>query len=248
MHSLVAGVRNELYKMLYKKKTVVFLGFSAIVPALLAFLFGQFQTILGMSSISGDFPLAILGMYTLFLIPLFIFLTAADLFAGELSSRTLKLSLLRPITRFKLFLAKTLSLGIGIVTLLLLTGIISALASAFLGGASDIANGFVWMKAYAAAFVPMMALGVAAILCAQFFKSSSSALIFCILLYAAAKILPVFFHSASVFSIAAYTDWHILWLGSAVSAGKLFTTFLFLLSSSVLLFSAGFYVFERKEI
>jgi ABC-2 type transport system permease protein len=93
----------------------------------------------------------------------------------------------------------------------------------------------------------MFAIGIAAIFVSQFFSRSSSALIFLIILFATAKLLPIFFHSATYFSLAAYTDWHLLWIGHVVSVKARLTSLMFLLSSSILLFSLGYYVFDKKE-
>jgi ABC-2 type transport system permease protein len=60
-------------------------------------------------------------------------------------------------------------------------------------------------------------------------------------------LLPIFFHSATYFSLAAYTDFHLLWIGHVVATKARITSLIFLLSSSVLLFSLGYYMFDKKE-
>jgi ABC-2 type transport system permease protein len=247
MLSFNATLRNELIKLYYKKKTVVFLAFSALLPFIVALLIGKLQGIIGISTTNEGFSINVLDIFTLFILPLFIFLLASDLFPGEISSHNMKLTLLRPVSRLKVFLAKTAAMGCCIAVLLLLVAIVNGICGIIFsdiqltGGWSNI------IKAYAAAFLSMFAIGIAALFIVQFFGRSSSALIFLIILFAAAKLLPVFFHSASYFSLAAYTDWHLLWLGHVVSVKARLTSLLFLLSSSVMLFLLGYYVFDKKE-
>ncbi len=169
-----------------------------MVPAAAALLISKLQSLLGIIALNEAFPVQVLSLFTFFLLPLFIFLISADLFPEELAAGTLKITLLRPITRFRVFLSKTAVLGICIAALLLVIGISSAVADLFIGSGAGlgILSG---VKAYVAAFIPMMALGIASVFVAQFFKGTSGAIVFSILLYAAAKLLPLFFHSASAF-------------------------------------------------
>jgi ABC-2 type transport system permease protein len=161
------------------------------------------------------------------------------------AARTLKLSLLRPITRFKVFATKTAALAIGAAVLLLLLGVVTFLLSLVYGEAGAAGD---TLKAYTASLLPMIAMGVAAVFLSQFFKSASGSLVFSIVLYAAIKAVPLFFPSFSAFSLVSYTDWHILWLTGTVPFAKLLSTFFVLVSSIVLFFSLGYYLFERKEV
>ncbi|MDB5056022.1 MAG: hypothetical protein JWM44_4072 [Bacilli bacterium] len=247
MPSFNAALRNELTKLFYKKKTIVFLSFCALLPIIVALLIGKLQGIIGISTTNEGFSINVLDIFTLFILPLFIFVLASDLFPGEISSHNMKLTLLRPVSRLKVFLAKTVALGISIASVLLIIGVINAICGLIFTDIQLVGGWFNIIKAYSAAILSMFAISIAAIFISQFFRRSSSALIFLIILYAAAKLLPVFFHSATYFSLAAYTDWHLLWLGHVVSAKARFTSFMFLLSSSVLLFSLGYYKFDKKE-
>jgi ABC-2 type transport system permease protein len=247
MLSFNATLRNELIKLFYKKKTVVFLGFSALLPIIAALLIGKLQGIIGISTTNEGFSINVLDIFTLFILPLFIFLLASDLFPGEISAHNMKLTLLRPVSRFNVFLAKTAALGLCIAIMLILIGIINTLCGFLFSDIQAVGGWFNISKAYTAAFFSMFAIGIAAIFFSQFFNRSSSALIFLIILFAAAKLLPIFFHSATYFSLAAYTDFHLLWIGHIVSVKARLNSILFLLSSSVLLFSLGYYVFDKKE-
>ncbi|MBY9078183.1 ABC transporter permease [Paenibacillus sp. HN-1] len=249
MDGLSAGLRNELQLMFYRKKTMVFFAVTLLIPLLLAALFRALHPVLGLAAISSSYPVQMLEIYTLFLIPLFMLLEIADLFPQEISSRTLKLALLRPITRFGAYMAKFLALGISIGVLLLLLGTVSALCNLGLGMADTGGLPFFnLIKAYFAAFLSMGALAALFVCVAQFFRSAAGFLVFSILIYAGVKAAPYFVKGFSYFSIASYTDWYVLWLSHSASAARLATGFVFLLSGMVLFLAVGFLLFDRREV
>nr|WP_240160027.1 ABC transporter permease subunit [Paenibacillus aceris] len=234
--------------LLYRKKVVMFAIFSAILPVLLAISLGALQPILGLMAVSQSFPIMMLTIYTSIWIPLIILTITGDLFPGEVASRTLKLALLRPNSRFQVFGTKVAALATGIAGILLLLGIITFICNLFAGTAANVIESFHMVKAYVAAFVSMIALSALFVFVSQFFKSASSFMVFSLVLYAAAKVAPFLLSSIAAFSPASYTDWHMLWLSQTVSAGKLMTTSLFLISSCMLFLALGYYKFDRKEV
>jgi ABC-2 type transport system permease protein len=250
MHSLVANVRNETLKMALKKKTLVFLLFTILIPIGASLLVGNLQSSIGIGAIaSKDFPIVMLGLFTSIFLPLFVFMGAAEQFSGEIGDRTLKVVLTRPISRFKVFASKQISLGISIAAYLAAAFLASAASSLLLKGTEGtIAAIGEWMIAYSAAFLPLLTLSIIAVLLAQLFASSTGALTTSILLYIAAKAAGFFFPQVSTFSPTAYMDWHMMWLGGPMAADKIFSVFMFLLACSILCFTAGYYLFDKKEL
>jgi len=250
MNSLYANSVNETQKIFQRKKTVVFLVITALIPAGAAALFSFFQSRFGIFAVnSASFPVLMLDLFSSALLPLFIFSAAADLFSGELGDKTLKLTLTRPITRFKVFLSKNISIGLFIIINLGLVFVISVISGFFLeSGALDAAGFFQGLLAYITAVVPMLFLGVTAAFLAQFFKNSGAALTTCIFVYLAGKAIPFFSSKLTIISPFSYTDWYMMWIGSAVNAGRLLNVFLIILSYSLILFALGFYMFDKKDI
>ncbi|WP_256758847.1 ABC transporter permease [Cohnella sp. WQ 127256] len=248
MHSLYANVWNETLKMTFKKKTWFFMAITLIIPIGAGILLANFQSNIGISAVSSsDFPMTMLGLFTVLFLPLFVFMGAADQFSGELGDRTLKIVLTRPISRFKVFASKQLSLGIYIAAYLLLAMIGSVVSAVFLrGGLSEFAILDV-LIAYGAAFLPLAVLSIIAVFLAQFFTSSSGAITVSILLYIAVKGSSFFFPQVSTYSPTAYLNWHTLWLGNTMGNGQVWSVFMFLLACSILFFTVGFYLFDKKE-
>ncbi|WP_182299270.1 ABC transporter permease [Cohnella cholangitidis] len=249
MHSLYANVWNETTKMALKKKTWFFMAITLLIPIGAGLLLANFQSGFGISAVSsGDFPIVILGLFTGIFLPLFLFMGAADQFSGEIGDRTMKILLTRPISRFKVFASKQISLGISIVVYLFLAMIGSVVSALFLNGGvsgSAIAD---WLLAYGTAFVPLAALSIAAVFVAQFFSSGSSALTVSVLLYISVKVSSFFFPQVSTYSPTAYLDWHTLWIGNPMASNQVWSVFMFLIACSILFFTAGYYLFDKKEL
>lgn len=249
MHNLYANVWNETLKIALKKKTWFFMAMTLLIPIGAALLFANVQSGLGISAVSsGDFPIVMLGLFTGIFLPLFIFMGAADQFSGELGDRTLKILLTRPISRFKVFVSKQISLGLSIAVYLFL-GMLGSVGSAlFLSGRVSVYSIGDWLLAYGSAFVPLAALSIAAVFIAQFFSSGSSALTVSVLLYIAVKVSSFFFPQVSTYSPTAYLDWHMLWIGTPMASNQVGAVFMFLAACSILFFTAGYYLFDKKEL
>jgi ABC-2 type transport system permease protein len=249
MNSLYASIVNETEKLLLRKKTVFFLILSAIFPLAAMALIKLFQSKMGFLAVtSTNYPILLLGLFTGFILPLFAFTAAADLFAGELGDKTLKIALTRPITRFKVFLSKSISIGLFIIIILGIVFITSAISGLFLDSNTHLTGLWQGVLAYIVAAMPMLALGAVAIFLAQFFQSSSGALTTCIFVYIAGKAVPFVAPKLAKVILFSYTNWHMLWLGNSVGAVKLLNIFLLILSYIIIFFSAGYYFFDKRDL
>ncbi|WP_240417029.1 ABC transporter permease [Paenibacillus periandrae] len=250
MHSYWAGVRNEISKLIARKKLVLFPALLLLLPIAASILLSQLQTGIGIAAISsGDFPQLMLGIYTNFLLPLLLFMAASDMFAGELQDRTLKITLTRPISRFQVFASKITVLALFAMVILAASLIVSLLAGLVLQARSGLSGSLLQaVISYVVAWFPMTALAIAAALLAQFFRSASGALAICVVLYAALKGLGIFYPQFAAYSPTFYTDWHQLWINSGVSIGKLANASTYLLACCILCFTAAFAMFDKRQL
>lgn len=248
MGSLYANVVNEWEKTWARRRTKGFLLLSLILPAAAALGLAAVRNRSAFVAGLGDnLPLTMLSLYTFAVLPLFMIMTAADAFSGEAASRTLKLVLVRPITRAKIFASKVLAIAAYVALQLALLWTVSSVSEWLAGGGSAGA----WLdnlQAYVAAGLPMMAVGLIAVLIAQLFRQSTGAMALVILLYAAAKLLPIVLPQLAVWSVFSYTDWHRLWIGGGAQAGKLANTSLLLIAYCIMAYTAGWMLFERKQL
>ncbi|MEF3307078.1 ABC transporter permease [Paenibacillus sp. GYB003] len=244
-YSLYANAHNETIKLLAQTKTKLAVALTALVPVAAALLLGRLRTGIGLGPLR-DFPQLMLDLFATALLPLFLFMAAAESFSGEYADRTIKLVLLRPISRAKAFASKVAALLLYAAALLAVVWLVSTAAALVLDGGAALAGLPDSIVAYAAAFVAMAAIGTAAAFVAQWLRSGVGTLALCVVLYAGAKLLPFFFPEAAAWSFVTYADWHSLWVGGAVASGKLLQIFVFLLASCMISYTAGWYLFEKK--
>ncbi|PTM59667.1 ABC transporter permease [Desmospora activa] len=248
MHRIYANLLNEVQKLWLQRRTKLFLVLTAFIPIVTAIVLTAFQSSTSFSiGLGSDFPLLMLGLFTSVFLPLFIFMAAADSFSGEEEAGTLKIVLVRPIARSKIFASKILAIAVAIVVYLTTLWLMSTFTGLFLGGGEWFSGLIDSVKAYLATGVSMMAVALVAVAIAQWVKSSTTTLVLTIFIYAIAKLLPFLFPQADHWSVFAYTDWYTLWIGSTAAWGTLINGFLFLLSSSMLLYTLGWYRFEQKQ-
>ncbi len=104
------------------------------------------------------------------------------------------------------------------------------------------------MVAYAAAFVPMLALSLLAVLVALWVGNTTGAMAVLLLIYGAAKLVALVFPQVAAVSVFSYTNWHMLWIGSGVSLQKLLNSFVLLLAYCIMAYTAGWMLFDRKQL
>ncbi|UQZ83534.1 ABC-2 family transporter protein [Paenibacillus konkukensis] len=251
MSGFKANVINEMIKLCLRRKSLCFMALTALLPAAGAILVSRFQSGLGVTAATAaDFPIWMLGLFAGLLLPLFIFMAASDMFPGELENGTAKLVLTWPVTRLNIFASKHVSMVLYICIFIALGLLSSVLASFFLeaGGSGRAAGLTQSLLAYGAAVVPLAAIGFAAMLLAQGFKSGSGALTLCILLYGLAKLAGLLYPQFVVYSPTDYTDWYMLWIGGAVAWGKIFGIASLLAGWGLICFSAGYFIYDKKQL
>ena len=157
MNSFLSAYKNELYKISKKKKFIA----AALLGVLAVVLCGGLSALLnrfgGVGLLyGGEFATGFLPVFEYTLIPLFTIFNAADMFTGEFSSDTIKLTLTRPVTRFKIYSAKVMAAATFLLGFLLYCAAAAIITSFFFGAGS--ANTVGALKAYTAAFVPLAVL------------------------------------------------------------------------------------------
>ena len=110
MKALILNIGSELKKLLMKKKYLVLTVLGAIIcilriggNVLVSKITG------GEVVIKSNLIMEMVGFVFDILVPLIIFMAVTDLFASEVQEDSMKASLLRPLTRFKVMTSKSLA-------------------------------------------------------------------------------------------------------------------------------------------
>jgi ABC-2 type transport system permease protein len=219
----------------------------AIISFLSAYFMSAIQAklvFISMTSIS--FPLLILSIFTNVFLPLFIFMTASELFSGEIADKTLKLVLTMPISRIKIYISKILAIAIYIVINLFVLLLISIISSLCLN--INLVNIPQIFLGYLLDIIPALILAIFTAFIVQFFKSSRVSLVSSILIFIGIKVLSLLSSGFDNNIFTSYLNWYSLWFTNGPNFLRTGTITLLMLSYGIIFFTAGYYMFDKKEV
>ena len=249
MNTIITGTLNETRKIFSKKK-FVFLFAAALLVTIGASIINLITgSSFGVSLLkSSSLPVTVLNFMASLLIPLFIILLTGDLFSGEASDNSIVMSLVRPITRNKLYVSKILSVGISIMALLMGTFVVTFIASLLGGNMGDILSMLPYnFLSYISAVVPMTLIAVITAFVAQFTRSSSLTVV--IMIFASILMSAVSLFVPQIVSMlpTTYLSWYRNFY-NGVNFVRVLNEFLYILSYGIIFMFAGTYVFQQKDI
>lgn len=244
-----AALINEIEKLYKKKKVLVALIISFLTVVFMQIMISFARSgfgIRGMESLS--FPVFVLSLVVISIIPLFTALVTIDTFSGEFSHNTMKVALTRPISRFKLFSAKISSIFLYITTNLLIILVFSLISGfIFNPNTEKFVSIFNIILMYLATIVPVMVLALMITLLANIIKSGVGVFFASILIFIVLYVVGfVFSKYSSLFFTSAF-DWYKLWTADSIPVGRIFRQFFILIGFGIMLFTSAFYLFDKKE-
>lgn len=244
-----AALVNELEKLYKKKKALAALILSLVVIVSGQLLIVGLRTGFGIRGAgSGEFPILVLSMVVNTILPLFAALVAIDSFSGEFSQSIIRVTLTRPVSRFKIFTAKVTAIGIFILVNLLLLLFFSLAAGLIFNASPMTFAGFSkTFLSYMVSLLPLFVLACGIILLANIFRSGTTVFFISILLFIGCKMLGVVFPQYASLLITSHLNWYNLWVASSFPFGVIIRELFLMLGYGIMAFTAGFYFFDRKE-
>ncbi|OPZ90721.1 MAG: ABC-2 family transporter protein [Firmicutes bacterium ADurb.Bin419] len=250
MQGFRAALTNEIEKMYKKSKMTVILIISVAVIAI-----GKFAS-MGMSSFgvgvfnkSTAFPMSVLLVLANTLLPLFTALIATDLFSGEFSHNTMKISMTRPISRFKLFSAK-----MGAITFFAFANLMSVMLLSIIVGlicnfSSITFTGIIRIVvSYLVTLIPIMVIALVVVFLSNIIKSSTAVFFLSVMLYIISYFMGTFFSQYSSIFITSMLGWHTHWIANEILFAKIIREFLIMLGYGIIFFTAGYYFFDKRDL
>jgi ABC-2 type transport system permease protein len=249
MAGFKAAFLNETVKMLKKKKMI-----AAAVLSILAVLIGEaavtaIQMGFGLRVAgSNEFPIVVLQLFSYTLLPLFSAFVAIDMFNGEYSSNTMKITLTRPVSRFGVFSAKVWNVALFILGNLLFVMILSMLAGLLFNSSSASLIGIIRVVlAYIATFFPVFVFSLLVVVLANILRGGSAVFFLSVLLFIGFNFIGIVFAHYSSFLITSMFDWYTLWISETVNVAKIIRQLLIMAGCGMMLFTGGYYLFDRKN-
>lgn len=250
MVGLKAAFINETVKLLKKKKII-----SAAVLSILAVIIGQVAITLikhglGLRVVgSTEFPLVVLSFFAYSILPIFATFVAIDMFNGEYTSNTMKITLMRPVSRFAVFSSKVLALAAFIAANLLFVMVLSLVAGFIFNTTTNSFAGIGRVVlSYTATFFPVFVFALLVILLANMIRGGLAVFFLSVLLFAAFSFLGIVFSPYASFFITSMFDWYTLWISESINGFKLLRQTLIMAGCGIMLFTAGFYLFDNKDV
>ncbi len=249
MEGFKAALTNEIEKLYKKKKVIV-----AAVLALAFIVIGQLAMI-GLRSGFGirgvgsmEFPLLVLSVVANSIIPLFAALITIDSFSGEYSQNTMKISLTRPVSRLKFFMAKLTALSLFIFANLMFVMIFSILAGLIFNANTFNLHGIIMILiSYIITLFPMIIFIMVVALFTNIIRNGIGVFFLTIIVFLGFKVLGILFSDYSGILFTSMLDWYTLWIMNVFPFFKILRQFLLLCSYAIILFTSGFYLFDKKE-
>ncbi len=160
----------------------------------------------------------------------------------------MRVTLTRPVSRFKIFSAKISAITIFVFANLLFLFILSTLAGfLFNANSASVAYFSKTVLSYVVSLFPLVVLALGIALLTNILKNPTSVFFISILLFLAMKAFGVLFSQYSSFLITSQLDWYNLWLSYAFPLDKIIRRLLIMVGYAIMFFTAGYYLFDRKE-
>jgi ABC-2 type transport system permease protein len=250
MEGFKASFINEIEKMYKKKKAVVVVIISLVVIVLSQLIIIGMRSGFGIRGVNSlEFPITVLSLFVNTILPLFTALVAIDVFTGEFSQNSMKIALTRPVTRLKLFTAKLSAIAFFVLANLLIVMLLSILTGFIFNTASITVSGFIRIIiSYLITLIPILAMILIVVVLANVFRSGSATFFLCIILFLVFKVLGYVFTQYSSLFITSMLGWYNLWIADSIPLFKILRLFLIMSGYGIMAFSAGYYLFDKKDL
>lgn len=250
MPGFSAAFINEAEKLLKKKKLI-----AAVILSILAVVLGQIAVTVIKHSLglrvagSTEFPLVVLSVFSYTILPLFATFVAIDMFNGEFSSNTMKITLTRPVSRLSIFSAKVLNIALFIAANLVFVMLLSLITGFLFNMSTDSLMGiFRVMLSYAATFLPVFVFSLLVVLLSNLLRGGLAVFFLSVLAFISLTFMGIVFSSYSSFFITSMFDWYTLWISESMNGYKIIRQLLIMVGCGMMLFAAGFHLFDSKDI
>ena len=248
MKLIYITTKNEIFKIFSRKRTKVVLYVEIVLCILMSIIgkSGSRFNISGFSISLPNLPFTMLPIFTSFVMPLTIFTLTSDIFSQEFENNSIKVLLLRPITRFKIYVSKNLAIISTIFFNLMVILIVTVILRFLFRG--DISGTHNAVLSYAISIIPMIIFVLMSSLVASIINNPSLTMFCSIALYVLLIAVKIVFSNISAALFVSYNNWYQMWIGSLVPARMLINISLLLISYMVIFFILGFLVFDGKEV
>ena len=249
MTQFMANLKNELFKLRKRKKYYVFLILGTILCVASGLRLALANYVLG----TGVSRAAVMGglvadnqmFYLMIFLPLMAIMASCDLFVSEAGDHTIRFSLMRPVSKEKLFFSKSAAVWVLCVFDLAVLFIATSLTQLILGGTAE--GILVTFISCVFDLIPLAVLILFFCLVNQWGRSAGLSVLLCIVLYVGLWALGTYQPSLGGLLFTGYIRWHNLWVGVTLPFLSLLPRIGLLAGYGLVFGCCGFMLFDRKE-
>ena len=250
MKIFIANLKNELRKLLSRKKYYVFL----IIEVAICILWGLISMAVSKASggvvnseiLLSGLSMSMLGFFIQIYIPLIIFMASCDLFTGELHDGTIRSAVMRPISRAKQYFSKITAVMLIAVTYLVTLFVLTTVMQAV--GAHDLTGILTAFASYFLDIIPMLVLVLFAGMINQFSGSTSLSMLICIIMYIGLYVIGIIVPQAGSLLFTGYMQWHNVWVGVTIPFFAILSKIGMIAGYGMVFGCIGYYLYERREV
>lgn len=249
MAQFMASLRNEGFKLRKRKKYIVFLIIGALFCAgsgLRVLITDRLtQGAVSHAAVLGNFTGSNLPFLLMIFLPLMAIMATCDLYVGEQADHTIRFSLMRPVSKGKLYFSKAgAALLLCAVDMAVLFAVTAVTQLALQGGTRGIAAS---LASCLLDLIPLAVLILFFSLINQLTRGSGLAVLLCIVLYVGLLAVGTYVPSIGGLLFTGYLRWHNLWVGTTLPFLSLLPRIGLLAGFGLVFGSLGFWLFDRKE-
>lgn len=241
MSEIISSIKNEFRKITARKKSVIL----CVITGIIAFSIAPAGAILGSSlhlasSIGQYYPIWLLSLMMKLLLPLFVLMTVIDSTTGEFQDDSIMNELQLPLDRYQLYLGKLSASLLFAGMLLAITYATSCLGAVIVSGFGIFSMLPQLLISYFSAWLALGLLTIIASLVGLFVRTTSLALVMCILLWAGFNVLGIFMSQLQAFLPTALVSAY----AQIIEPSRL----LCLISYYIIFTILGIFKFQAKEV
>ncbi|MCL2838127.1 MAG: ABC transporter permease [Oscillospiraceae bacterium] len=247
MSKIFENFKGELFKLAARKKYLVLMIIGMLICAVPPLITSLISSLARTNVRISDVAMMNSTLLIDILLPIIIFMAVTDLFCSEFKNNNIKITLMRPISRFKVYLSKTLAVFCLVAINLCAFWVASSLLEFAFNASGALPNIAFSIAAFAVNLVPLFVLILMAALINQITNGSSLAMFLCIAVYAALQYASLFIGWANGIFFVQYMQWDRILIGTMLPFGALLSRVTLVLGYGITFFVGGLYLFNRKE-
>jgi ABC-2 type transport system permease protein len=250
MRRFLANYKNELMKLMTKKKYIVFLIIAAAICSL-NILITKIVSMVSKGMITmvpSAVSMNMLRFFSEIFVPLMVMMAVCDVVATEMHDITIRAVLMRPISRAKVILSKAFAaFTVGAVFYATVFIVCTFMELIFGSPSAVISNLGATFLSYLLNLVPLFVLTLLAVFINILCSGPTLTMLLCIAVYVILKFCGLYVPTIGNVVFTSFMNWQQLYVGHIIPFHAIISKVGILVGWGVVMFSGSYLLFDKKE-